>query len=344
MKKKITAILCLILCAATLLPSSVCAHAVETEYEVIVGGTLFGAKMLTEGALVVGLDKVSPQGNATPKAPAYDGGMRMKDIIIEINGKKVTSAKTVTDGIDQCNGSSVTFKIKRGDTVKELTVTPIKDKEGKYKAGIWIRDEASGIGTVTYILPETGEFAGLGHGICDGDTGALLPIKRGAVSNAELIGVIKGQKGIPGELKGTIGAAKKGSLIKNTEQGVYGILVHIPDELNERMKVASKSEVTEGKALLRCFASGRLEDYEIEISRVNSASGSTKNFVIKVTDPRLLMLTGGIVQGLSGSPIIQNGKLVGAVTHVMIADPTTGYGIFIENMLNVAQMPQARAS
>lgn len=332
MKKRIAAIVCVIICIVSVLPSSAYAQV----REVIVGGTLFGAKMRTDGALVVGLDKVTPQGNGTPKAPAYDGGMRLKDVIIEINGKQVTDGKTVSEEIGNCGGSEISVKVKRGDTVKELHITPIKDKENKYKAGIWIRDEASGIGTVTYILPETGEFAGLGHGICDGDTGALLPIKRGAVNDAELVGVIKGQKGMPGELKGTIGTSKKGSLIKNTEFGVYGIFVRIPEELTEKIPVADKNEITEGKAVLRCSASGRPEDYEIIISKINRGSGATKNFEITVTDPRLLELTGGIVQGLSGSPIIQNGKLVGAATHVKIAEPTEGYGIFIENMMNAA--------
>lgn len=341
MKKKISAILCLAVCIILMLPSGVYA---ESGREVIAGGALFGAKINTDGALVVGLDKVSPQGNGCPKAPAYEGGIRMKDVIIEINGKQVVGGKTVTDEISGCSGSEITLKVRRGDSVKTLRITPIKDKDGKYRVGMWIRDEASGIGTVTYIIPETGEFAGLGHGICDGETGALLPIKRGVVSDAELIGIIKGQKGTPGELKGTIGSIKKGSLIKNTECGVYGIFANIPKELNEKMKVASKNEITEGKATVRCSASGKIEDYEIEISKLNKTDAVTKNFEITVTDPRLLDLTGGIVQGLSGSPIIQNGKLVGAVTHVKIADPTSGYGIFIENMLNTATPPIRKAS
>lgn len=336
MQKRRTAILCVIVCIVLMLPSSLCVQAAETRREVIVGGALFGARMNTDGAMVVGLDKVSPWGNDPPKAPAYDGGIKLKDLIIEINGRSVTSGKTVTEEISRSNGKELTVKVKRGDSIKTLCITPIKDKEGKYKAGIWIRDEASGIGTVTYIIPDTGEFAGLGHGICDGDTGALLPIKRGVVSDAELLGIIKGQNGIPGELKGSIGNTKKGALIKNTDCGVYGIFAHIPDVLNEKMTVANKNEVTDGKAVLRCSASGKLEDYEIEISKLNKVGGTTKNFTVTVTDPRLLELTGGIVQGLSGSPIIQNGKLIGAVTHVKIADPTEGYGIFIENMLNAA--------
>ena len=334
--KKIITLICIIICTLILIPSSVCAQAMGTDREVIVGGSLFGARMQTDGALVVGLDKVSPQGNGTPKAPAYDGGMRLKDIFTEINGKTVVDVKTVAEEINGSNGSEITVKVKRNGIEKTLRITPIKDKEGKYKAGIWIRDEASGIGTVTYIIPETGEFAGLGHGICDGDTGALLPIKRGIVSDAELIGIIKGIKGTPGELKGAIGTDKKGALIKNTESGVYGIFAHIPNSLTVKMKIADKNELKEGKAILRCSASGSIDDYEIEISQINNLDGASKNFVIKVTDQRLLELTGGIVQGLSGSPIIQNGKLIGAVTHVKIAEPTEGYGIFIENMLNAA--------
>ena len=336
MKKKIAALLCFAVCLAIFIPFSVGVYAAGSEREVILGGSLFGARMHTDGALVVGLDKVSPMGNGAPRSPAYDGGIRLKDIITEINGKKVTNGKTVIDEINGCNGKDITLKVKRRDNTKLFRITPIMDKDGKYKVGIWIRDEASGIGTVTYIIPETGEFAGLGHGICDGDTGALLPIKRGIVNDAELLGIVKGQSGNPGELKGSIGTRKKGALTKNTEYGVYGIFLSIPDTLNEKITVANKTEITEGKATLRCSASGKIEDYEIEISKINKLDGATKNFTVTVTDKRLLELTGGIVQGLSGSPIIQNGKLIGAVTHVKIAEPTEGYGIFIENMLNAA--------
>ena len=333
MKKKIAALLCFAVCLAIFIPFSVGVYAAGSEREVILGGSLFGARMHTDGVLIVGLDKVSPMGNEPPKAPAYDAGLKLKDIITEINGKAVVGSQTVTEEIESSNGKAISIKIKRGETEKQLTVTPIKTKEGQYKIGIWIRDEAAGIGTVTYVLPETGEFAGLGHGICDGDTGALLPIKRGIVSETELIGIIKGQKGTPGELKGIIDSGKIGSLIKNTDHGVYGIYVSIPKSLTEKMKTADKNEIKEGKALLRSSVSGKIEDYEIDISKINRDSGTNKNFVVTITDPRLLELTGGIVQGLSGSPIIQNGKLIGAVTHVTVNDPTKGYGIFIGNML-----------
>ena len=332
MKRRISALLCFIICIAVALTFPVSAYAAEQE--VIVGGMLFGARMHTDGVLVVGLDKVSPMGSGTPKAPAYDAGLRLKDIITEINGKTVIDSQTVTKEIEASDGKAISIKIKRGKTEKQFSVTPIKSKEGQYKIGIWIRDEAAGIGTVTYILPETGEFAGLGHGICDGDTGMLLPIKRGIVSDAELIGIIKGQKGVPGELKGIIDNEKIGSLIKNTDHGVYGIYVTVPKSLTEKMKTADKNEIKEGKALLRSSVSGKIEDYEIDVSKLNRDSGTNKNFVVTITDPRLLELTGGIVQGLSGSPIIQNGKLIGAVTHVTVNDPTKGYGIFIENMLS----------
>ena len=343
MKRRIVAVLCTVFCLAFLIPSAIPAFAVGAGREVIVGGSLFGVRMHTDGVLIVGLDKVTPRDGEAPRAPAYDCGIRLKDIITEIDGKPVKDSSTVTNAIRDCKGNAITVKIKRGDTPKYFTLIPAKDKEGNYRAGIWIRDAAAGIGTVTYVDPKTGEFAGLGHGICDGETGTVLPIKRGAVSEVQLLGVVKGQKGIPGELKGTVSNAKSGALIKNTRCGVYGLFSAIPSQLCERMKVAGKQEIKEGAAPLRCAADGTVKDYEVNISKID-IDEDIKNFVVTVTDKRLLELTGGIVQGMSGSPIIQDGKLVGAVTHVLINDPTAGYGIFIENMLNAAQMPMAKAS
>ena len=230
----------------------------------------------------------------------------------------------------------MTFTVLRAGKEKELSVTPLKSKDGMYRIGIWLRDNAAGIGTMTYIIPDTLEFAGLGHGICDGETMSLMPLLRGSVSEVELSSVIKGQSGIPGELKGSFRGGKPGSLISNKSTGEYGVLITLPQGVGEKLSVAAENEIKEGDAIVRCSVSGSVRDYTVRISKINCHSDNGKNFVVEVTDPALLEITGGIVQGMSGSPLIQNGKLIGAVTHVMVNNPTTGYGIFIGNMLDNA--------
>ena len=208
-----------------------------------------------------------------------------------------------------------------------------------------MRDHGAGIGTVTYIIPESGEFGGLGHGICDGETGELVRISSGVIMNVKINSVKKGISGEPGEIKGSFGLEKLGQLKSNTECGVYGKFDKIPDGLGKAIPVGSRNEIRCGDAtVVTTLADGDREEYKIEIASINKDAKGSKCFVIKITDERLLEKSGGIVQGMSGSPIIQNGKLVGAVTHVMINDPTVGYGIFIENMLNAAQMPMQRAA
>ncbi len=310
--------------------------------EVYIGGTLFGASMLTDGVPIVSVDGVETEGGI--KAPAYNAGLKVKDIIKEINGVAVTTTKDVTSFITKCGGESLSVTVLRGDKKKSVTLTPVKGKDGIYHAGIWIRDSAAGIGTLTYVIPETLEFGGLGHGICDGETMSLMPVLRGSVSEVEPLGIVKGKCGAPGEIKGSFKGGKIGALTKNKATGVYGIYATLPENIGEKITVAEKKDVCEGEALIRSSVSGKPEYYKVKLSRLNMNAESGKNFTVEVTDEKLLSITGGIVQGMSGSPIIQNGKLVGAVTHVLISEPTKGYGIFIENMLNAAQMPMAKAS
>jgi stage IV sporulation protein B len=217
--------------------------------------------------------------------------------------------------------------------------------ENKYKTGVWIRDSGAGIGTLTFIIPETGEFGGLGHGICDGETGELIPMSRGTVLDVKISSVKRGVAGTPGELKGYFGTQKLGALTENTDCGVYGKLTQIPGQCSRRISIGTRDELCEGSASVVCTTDGgEPREYKIDITHIKRDAVGSKCFVIEITDPELIERTGGIVQGMSGSPIIQNGKLVGAVTHVLINDPTTGYGIFIENMLDAAKVPQARAS
>lgn len=298
------------------------------------GGMPFGVKLHTKGVFVAGVSEVeTPSGRQNP---AYEAGLRQKDIILKVNGKEVNTVTEVTKSISESGGQPVTFFIERAGTTQEISVSPIKDQEGQYRCGLWIRDHTAGIGTVTFILPETNAFAGLGHGICDSDTGELMPLLRGSVCDVTISGILKGSVGHPGELKGYFQGQKTGSLLGNTPQGVFGVLASAP-EGRPLLPIGHRDEVVAGDASLFCtLGDGTIHEYHIQISKIKE--GETKNFVVEVTDPALIEQTGGIVQGMSGSPIVQNGKVIGAVTHVLINDPQKGYGIFIDNML--AQMPQ----
>ena len=227
--------------------------------------------------------------------------------------------------------------LRAGKEGKVKFIPKYSENEKKYSLGIWLKDSGAGIGTLTFALPD-GSFGGLGHGICDGDTGELTPINNGSVLGVTVNGVVRGQRGAPGELKGYFNSSKIGAIYKNSECGVFGALVEVPDSIKGKTySIGLKNELKEGSATLLCTLDDNIRrEYNIEISNINLNADGNKCFTVKITDERLIATTGGIVQGMSGSPIIQNGKLVGAVTHVLINDPTTGYGIFVENML--AQM------
>jgi stage IV sporulation protein B len=209
--------------------------------------------------------------------------------------------------------------------------------DGEYKLGLTLRDSAAGIGTVTFVDPETGTFGGLGHGICDGDSGEVVPMESGEICGVVLGGVHKGESGKPGELCGILNETTVGSLTKNSECGVFGTVDSTKIKTRDAIAIGRRDEVAEGEAtIISTIKNGKSAEYKIKIHDIDRTSTGSKSFKITVTDPTLIALTGGIIRGMSGSPIIQNGKLIGAVTHVLVADPTEGYGIFIENMLNVA--------
>lgn len=297
-----------------------------------VGGMPFGVKFSTDGVLVVGY------GSDREKIanPAYSAGIRPSDIIKSIDGKPISNSESMCKALDASCGRPLSFTCERNGKEFTVKLTPYySSSDGRYKSGLMIRDSGAGIGTVTYIEPNTNMFGGLGHGICDGETGALLPMRRGAVSEVTITGVTKGVQGTPGELHGSFKGAKAGSLIENTSCGVFGMLLKTPSSCKDLMEIGLRGELQNGKAYIYCTldASGP-QKYEIEISEIDSKAVGNKCFTVTVTDPKLIAKTGGIVQGMSGSPIIQNGRLVGAITHVLINDPTRGYGIFIENMLN----------
>ena len=329
-KKTLGIVLLLILCFSM----SVSAEA-AVRREVCVGGVPFGVRFHTDGVTVAEIEDVSTAGGEV--CPAKDAGLLRGDVIVAVCGERVTSARRIIEYIENSDGGKLPITYRRGGSEYTVELVPVKDENGVYRAGMWIRDSAAGIGTVTYYDPDTGEFAGLGHGICNSETGELIPLSDGVVTEVSLCGIKKGAVGAPGELKGFFGARTIGTIRENTNTGVYGVLEKFPTMNGERVLIASKKDVSAGRVTVRCTLSdGETKDYEAEISEINLRRGECKNFIVTITDGELLEKTGGIVQGMSGSPILQNGRLIGAVTHVMINDPTRGYGIFIENMLNAA--------
>ena len=297
------------------------------------GGMPFGIKFYTDGVTVVGFCDVETQNGSVN--PANLAGLRIKDVILQVNGEVLAGANRLTDLIENSNGKPLRLLLRRGKEELETTLTPVYcPAESRYKTGIWVRDCGAGIGTVTFILPDTGAFAGLGHGICDADTGALVAMRRGTVSDVTISSVVRGAAGAPGELKGYFNAGKVGALLGNSACGVWGVFSEVPECVSEPLPVGLRNELEEGDAYILCtLDTNKIERYDVRITNIHRDAAGSKCFTVTVTDPDLLAVTGGIVQGMSGSPIIQNDKIVGAVTHVLINDPTTGYGIFAENML-----------
>lgn len=287
------------------------------------GGDVFGVKIKQNGVTVTEAHGV----------PALKSG----DVIISINGQRVNSSNDIRRVLAKSSGESVTVRALHGGNEIALEIRPTL-VDGEYKLGLTLRDGAAGIGTVTFVDPKTGAFGGLGHGICDSDTGNIVAMERGEICDVILGGVHRGESGKPGELCGILTEEKLGTLSKNCDCGVFGTVDTGKVKTADAIPIGLRSEVKEGEAtIISTIKNGKSAEYKVEIHEIDSTSTGSKSFKVKVTDPTLIALTGGIVRGMSGSPIIQNGKLVGAVTHVMVADPTEGYGIFIENMLNAAK-------
>ncbi len=310
---------------------------VADETDVLVLGSPFGIRIHTEGVLVVGFCDVDTE-NGT-KNPAAEAGLKIGDSILSVNGKQLQSNTDMQKRILESGGKSLSLQVKRNGDVFDVSITPVKSKTEKcFKTGLWIRDSSAGIGTLTFYSPKYKVVAGLGHGICDADTKELLPLLDGDFLPAEIVGISKSDQSITGELKGVFSGQAFSSFSLNDITGVYG--VGCENISNGKVfQVAMKQEIKPGIAkIITTIDSEGPKEYECKIEKVyHNDDSKIKNMVIKITDPELLEKTGGIVQGMSGSPIIQNGKLVGAVTHVFVNDPTKGYGIFAENMLESAQ-------
>lgn len=310
----------------------------EEEIMLYPGGTPIGISLSSGGVTVVDMAEVRSEDGGVSN-PAYEAGIRIKDLITRVNGRDVSSAEEVTKKIESCDGEGLSITVKRQDDEFNFILYPVKDAvDGKYKAGIRIRDNTAGIGTLTYIVPETGEFGGLGHGVCDSETGEIVKFKKGRLFDVTVNGVVKGRSGVPGQLKGFFNPESTGTLKDNTQCGIFGVLSSLPQNLPEPIAAADKNKIKNGKAEILCtLGDDGVQRYEVQLSQINPSESGNKCFMITVTDSRLIERTGGIVQGMSGSPVIQGGKLVGAVTHVLVSEPTQGYGIFIENMLREAE-------
>lgn len=306
---------------------------VDNEKSVYLGGQTIGIAFYTKGIYVT--DTVSVETTDSQyKNPANDAGIKKGDYILEANGVKLNEISNFDAVLKASNGEKISLKIKRNDSLFTTDILPVKSKDGQYKLGIWMRDSAAGLGTITYIDPDSNKFAALGHAVCDSETGDILSISDGRIVECNVTGVKKGSKGNAGELKGSFGinARQLGKITKNTKFGLIGTMYSF--EQCKLIKVGEKEDVNEGEAYIYSdFENGEIKKYAIKILHVNNQTYPIeKNIIIQIVDKNLIEKTGGIVQGLSGSPIVQNGKLIGAVTHVMINDPTKGYGIFIENM------------
>lgn len=295
------------------------------------GGETFGIKLYTKGVIVVSIDSVTTSDGTAD--PAVTSGLRCGDIITHINDTPASSSQQMTVAVEKSDGSALHLKVDRNGEIIDVYLKPVMSVNGKYKAGLWVRDSSAGIGTTTFYDDLSGMFAGLGHGVCDVDTGKIMPLSNGEAVRARVNGFYKSSAGNPGELCGVFSDIALGSLRVNHEMGVYGELLRPSGA--KVMPVALETEVKLGKAqMITTIDDSGPQYYDIEITKIYPSSDlSARNMIIKVTDPVLLEKTGGIVQGMSGSPIVQNSMLVGAVTHVFVNSPDQGYAIFAERML-----------
>ena len=303
---------------------------------VIPGGEAIGLRLYTSGVLVVGMSEIVGTDNKS-YSPYKDSGIQEGDMIVKIDDKAITCTSDLITKVNECNGNSVEITYVRDGNNYITEIKPTKTEENEYKLGLWVRDAAAGVGTITYYDPESQMFGALGHGILDIDTDQLIDIAKGEVITSKILSIVKGEKGKPGEVQGSIDNGKViGEVYKNTNFGIYGKLTDVSlIEGGKTLEVMPRDEVKLGKATIICtLDDNKREEYEIEIEKLyTSTNRNNKNMIIKVTDKRLLEKTGGIIQGMSGSPILQDGKFVGAVTHVMVNNPEKGYGIFADTML-----------
>ena len=300
-------------------------------------GRCVGLRLYTKGVLVIGMSEVDSI-NGEKVEPYKNTGIQIGDMIQEMNGIKINNANDVSQIVNRSEGEEISIKYLRENNEIYTTITPVKTKDNNYLLGLWIRDAASGIGTLTFYDDENNRFAALGHGINDMDTGKLLNIANGELVTCKIVSIVKAREGKVGEIRGTIDEGHKiGDVEKNSDIGVYGNVIekNFIDTIKiKQVDVASRNEVNVGKAEIYCeLEENKVEKYEIEIKKLFKGNyKDNKSMLIKITDKRLLEKTGGIIPGMSGTPIIQNGKFVGAITNVLLNNPKQGYAIFADMM------------
>ena len=305
---------------------------------VIPVGNIAGVKLYTNGVLVVGMSEIQGEDSKTYK-PYENTGIEEGDTIVKVNENLVNSTDDLIEKVNMSKGEKVEIEYIHDEETKECSITPVKTSEEEYKLGLWVRDSAAGVGTVTFYEPSTQSFGALGHGITDIDTGDLLNIASGEFVTAKVLNIKKGEDGNPGKIQGTVEEQETiGEITKNTEFGIYGKIQDLSSlniDTSKEMEVAMREEIEIGKATILCSLDNQtVKEYEIEITKIYRDNNyNNKSMEIKVTDEELIEKTGGIIQGMSGSPIIQNGKFVGAVTHVLVNSSTEGYAIFGDLML-----------
>ncbi len=310
------------------------------EDTVLVGGMPVGIYMETDGVLV--LDTQAIEGmDGQEHEPAHNL-VKSGDYIVGINQENISKKDDLIEVLKNLTDTEVVLTLRREDEMLDVRLEAVEDEPNDYKLGIWVRDNVQGLGTITF-LTQNSRFGALGHGIHDADTSLLMEIEEGSLYKTSIRSILKGDYGIPGSMEGLIvynSFNRLGSIDKNTEAGIYGVVDRIDELFEEQIpvQVASRNAIQPGDAVIRCYLEDQIHEYSISITGVDPEPREiNKGIVFQVTDQELLDKTGGIIQGMSGSPILQNGKLVGAVTHVFVNDPTKGYGIFAETMLGEAE-------
>lgn len=318
--------------AAVLLAAALLLSTAALAKPLVPVGRAVGIEMTTDGVLVASLSQVETGGEKA--APASDAGIAPGDVIVMLGDAEISCGEDFAKAAAGLDGSPVAVTLRRSGRLIQYTVEPAEDGEGVWRLGLWLRDRVSGIGTVTYYDPESGTYGALGHGINDTDTGVMLPLGGGNITSASVTEVKTGASGKPGELRGAFDAdAVLGDIAQNTVYGIFGKSDAAFD--GGTVETAPVSEIKTGPATILAQVRGsETAEYDVEVARISR--GGEEKLMVTVTDPELLALTGGIVQGMSGAPIMQDGRLVGAVTHVLLSDPTKGYGVPIDSMLSAA--------
>lgn len=302
--------------------------------EVILGGDAFGLKLYCKGVMITRFESFTTGSQKI--CPAKSAGLKVNDIILKANNQTIKSNEQIDKTVKNSNGKTITFYVQRNNNKFSVNVKPRLNSENEYYIGLWVRDSCAGIGTITYFNPQDNSYGALGHGICDMDTGAIIPNDQGEILKAKITGITKSENNNIGTLNGYFTDETIGNIRNNSPIGIYGNTVKSISDKN-KIKVADSSEIKTGKAqIISTIKGSKSQKYDIEIlGTCNNSKNSNRNFIIKITDNRLLKNAGGIVQGMSGSPIIQNNKLVGALTHVFVDDCSKGYGIFARNMIGI---------